>query len=256
MSAAQSVLDSLPPALHKNGMIRLASRSFDHSPEDLAKGGSTQAVPSLSQEWQEKLSQGEFAPGVIELSSVGGLALGTSVALRACLRIQQSARSAFGVVPWCAFVDPTGSLYAPGVHASGVDLKRLLVVRPDEESLVRVTLRLIESKVFPLVVVDLKGLPGERFEPSLNSWVRVVRRISRALAGTAHSVLLLTDKNAKRILPLPVTERLLLSRRSIADLQVTVSKSFLGHPGQAQVRFARRFAPENEVSSEMKAHVG
>lgn len=251
MSAAQNVLNSLPSALHKNGMIRLAS-----SPRDLAKGRSPQAVPSLSQEWQEKLSRGDFVPGVIELSSEGGIALGTSVALRACLRIQQNARSAFGVVPWCAFIDPTDSLYAPGVHASGVDLQRLLVVRPDEENIVRVTLRLIESKVFPLVVVDLKGLPGESFDPSLNSWVRVVRRISRALEGTSHSVLLLTDKNAKRTLPLPVTERLLLSRRSVTDLQITVSKSLSCHPGQAQVRFTRRLSPENEPLAEMKAHAG
>lgn len=251
MSAAQSVLNSLPPTLHKNGMIRLAS-----SPGDLAKGRAPLVEFSLSQVWQEKLSRGEFAPGVIELSSEGGIALGTSVALRACLRIQQDARSAFGVVPWCAFIDPTSSLYAPGVHASGVDLQRLLVVRPDEENIVRATLRLIESKVFPLVVVDLKGLPGESFEPSLNSWVRVVRRISRALEGTSHSVLLLTDKNARRTLPLPVTERLLLSRRSVTGLQVTVSKSLSGYPGQAQVRWARRLLPKTETFSGMKAHAG
>jgi recombination protein RecA len=145
------------------------------------------------------LSRGEFSPGVVELSLEGGIALGTSLSLRACLRIQENARSVFGVVPWCAFIDPTGSLYAPGVHASGVDLQRLLVVRPDEDSIIRVTLRLVESKVFPLVIVDLKGLPGERFEPSLNAWVRVVRRLSQALEGTSHSVLLLTDKNAKRL---------------------------------------------------------
>jgi recombination protein RecA len=176
--------------------------------------------------------------------------------LRACLRIQENARSVFGVVPWCAFIDPTGSLYAPGVHASGVDLQRLLVVRPDEDSIIRVTLRLVESKVFPLVIVDLKGLPGERFEPSLNAWVRVVRRLSQALEGTSHSVLLLTDKNAKRTLPLPVTERLLLSRRSVTDLQVTVSKAVSGHPGQAQIRFARRSAAETEPVFATKAHAG
>lgn len=267
MSLAQSVLNSLPSALHKNGMVRLATVSSAASPSGpsilnssalgaLAKGRAFPEEPSLSQEWQAKLSRGEFARGVVELSSEGGIALGTSVALRACLRVQQDARSAFGVVPWCAFVDPTGSLYAPGVYASGVDLGRLLVVRPDEESLVRVTLRLIESKVFPLVVVDLKGLPGEHFEPSLNPWVRVVRRISRALEGTCHSVLLLTDKNAKRSLPLPVTERLLLSRLRATELRVTVSKSLSGHPGQAKIRWARRLLPENSPSTEMKAHAG
>lgn len=266
MSLAQSVLNRLPSALHKNGMVRLASVPLVSTPlvstplAPIPGGGAWGAggvgAPSLSQEWQAKLSRGEFAAGVVELSSEGGIALGTSVALRACLRVQQEARSAFGEVPWCAFIDPTGSLYAPGVHASGVELSRLLVVRPDEESIVRVTLRLVESKIFPLVVVDLKGLPGEHFEPSLNSWVRVVRRISLALEGTCHSVLLLTDKNARRSLPLPVTERLYLSRRSATELQVTVSKSLTGHPGQARVRFARRLAPENSPPVEMKAHAG
>lgn len=251
MSVAKSILSSLPPALHKNGVVRLAS-----SPGTLAKVRGPEETFSLSEEWQGKLDRGELVSGVIELSSDGGLAMGTSIALRACFRVQESARSAFGVVPWCAFVDPTGSLYAPGVHAAGVDLERLLIVRADEESITRVTLRLVESKVFPLVVVDLMGFPGDDVELSLGSWVRVVRRMSRAMEGSAHSVLLLTDKNAKRTLPLPVTERLILSRRSPTDLKLTVSKSILGTPGETNIRWARRSLDKNCPSPSEMAHAG
>jgi recombination protein RecA len=153
--------------------------------------------------------------------------------------VQQETRALHSIVPWCAFVDPTGSLYAPGVHASGVDLKKLLVVRPDAESITRVTLRLVESKVFPLVVVDLMGLPSDPFDTALGSWVRVVRRLSLALESSQHTVVLLTDKNAKRPLPLPVSERLVLSRPAVSGLDVTVSKSLQGELGQARIRWTR-----------------
>lgn len=223
---AQQVLQSLPSELQKNGAVRLATanspavsaaRRFDPS------SAQSQETPPI--DWQKRLSRGELLPGgILELSSDGGVALGTSIALRACQRIQREAHAACGITPWCAFVDPTSSLYAPGVHAAGVDLRRLLVVRPDEESIVRVTLRLVESKMFPLVIVDLMGLPSDSLNFSLGAWVRVVRRLSLALAPTSHTAILLTDRNAPRPLPLPVSERLLLSRSSIRELTVTVSK--------------------------------
>ncbi len=248
---AERVLSSLPAALHKTGVVRMAS-----SPGALAKARTPEEELSLSEEWQGKLSRGELASGVTELASDGGIAMGTSIAIRACFRVQDSARSAFGVVPWCAFVDPTGSLYAPGVHAAGVDLSRLLIVRPDAESITRATLRLVESKVFPLVVVDLMGLPGENFDLSLHSWVRVVRRLSRALEGSSHSVLLLTDKNTKRTLPLPVTERLVLSRRSLTDLRLTVNKSITIASGEADIRWTRRCSPQSNQTRAEMAHAG
>ncbi len=62
---------------------------------------------------------------------------------------------------WCAFVDPSRSLYAPGVERAGVRLSHLLVVRPRPEDLVRVTLRLVESQSLPLVIVDLVGHTDE-----------------------------------------------------------------------------------------------
>src|SRR3954468_7553284 len=72
---------------------------------------------------------------VIELAIHGGSALGTSLGLAACRAAQQAAVERGGSVPWCAFLDPSGTLYAPGVAAAGVELERLLVVRPSVEAL-------------------------------------------------------------------------------------------------------------------------
>ncbi|HKO50694.1 MAG TPA: hypothetical protein VJV79_23400, partial [Polyangiaceae bacterium] len=52
---------------------------------------------------------------VIELSIHGGSALGTSLGLAACRAAQQAAVERGGSVPWCAFLDPSSTLYAPGV---------------------------------------------------------------------------------------------------------------------------------------------
>ena len=115
MSMANDVLKSLPAKLHLNGMLRVATTQ-GAGPRGLAKGAPV--ADEISVDWQSRLARGELLRGgVVEIASQGGLAFGTSVALRACMRVQEEARRAHGVVPWCAFVDPTGSLYAPGVHA-------------------------------------------------------------------------------------------------------------------------------------------
>lgn len=178
---------------------------------------------------QELVEQGHLlTPGVVELACDGGLARGTSLALCACRKAQRDEKTRSGQSAWCAFVDPTRSLYAPGVQARGVDLERLLVVRPDEEALSRVALRLVESKVFPVVVVDLMGIPGSGLNPHLGSWVRVVRRLSLALERSTRSVILLTDKSEPRALPLPVTRRIELSRPSPFELQFQITKDSRG----------------------------
>src|SRR5690606_28053572 len=184
MAVAHEVLKSLPPLLHKNGAVRMASQ-----PDRLAKANpSGNDTPSF-EGWKERLLQGELSQGgVVELASEGGVALGTSIALRACHRIQQEALTAHQVMPWCAFIDPTESLYAPGVHAAGVDLSKLLIVRPTEENIARVALRLAESKMFPLVVVDLMGLPNQPLDLSLGPWVKVVRRLVLALERSPQTV--------------------------------------------------------------------
>src|SRR6187402_2978981 len=104
---------------------------------------------------------------VIELSVHGGAALGTSLGLAACRAAQQAALARGGSVPWCAFLDPSGTLYAPGVAAAGVQLDRLLVVRPSLEELSRVALRIVESAACAVTIVDLLGVPGQSLSVNL-----------------------------------------------------------------------------------------
>ena len=63
------------------------------------------------------LPDGGLPRGVVELAAPRALGGSTSVALAAVRSGQARARSA-----WCAWIDPEGTLHAPGVVAAGVDL--------------------------------------------------------------------------------------------------------------------------------------
>jgi recombination protein RecA len=165
---------------------------------------------------------------VIELSIHGGSALGTSLGLAACRGAQQAALARGGSIPWCAFLDPTGTLYAPGVAAAGVDLERLLVVRPSVEALSRVALRIVESAACAVTVIDLLGVPGQLLGVNLTGWLRVVRRLAMGVDGTAHSVILLTNASEQRPLPLPVSQRIELERPSEGKLSLRIAKDKQG----------------------------
>jgi recombination protein RecA len=175
--------------------------------------------------------------GVVELAVSGGAALGTSIALAACRSAQEQSQNGWAGTAgdrrerdtnWVAFIDPSGTLYGPGVVEAGVELSRLLVVRPPLDALSRVALRIAESQVFSLVVVDLVGVPGGSLAPALGSWPRIVRRLSMAVAGTTHGVLLVTDGAAPRPLPLPVAQRIELRRPEPDKLFVAITKDRLG----------------------------
>ena len=166
--------------------------------------------------------------GVVELCAAGEGALGTSLALAVCAQAQTEARERSGHSPWCAFVDPSGTLYGPGVASAGVELSRLLVVRPPVTALSRVALRLAESEAFAVVVVDLTGVVGERVTVPLGTWPRVVRRLAMAIEGTGHSVVLLTREVDRRPLPLPVAQRLEVSRPTADKLLVRLAKDQRG----------------------------
>jgi recombination protein RecA len=166
--------------------------------------------------------------GVIELCAKGEGALGTTLGLAACAQAQAEARARGARTPWCAFIDPSSTLYSPGVAAAGVELSRLLVVRPPLAALSRVALRLAESEAFAVVVVDLTGVVGERVAVPLGTWPRVVRRLALAVEGTGHSVLLLTREADRRPLPLPVAQRLEVSRPTADKLLVRLAKDQRG----------------------------
>jgi recombination protein RecA len=184
-------------------------------------------IPELDQVLPDR---GLLRGGVVELAAAGGSGLLTALALAAVRSVQTQARSllAADAVPWCAFIDASRTLYAPGVLASGVELSRLLVVRPPPEAIGRVALKLAESGVFSLVVVDTQGVLGRSLPATLGNFGRVVRRLSMAVDGTPHSVLLLTDEKAPRSLPLPVAQRLVIARPSHEKLVVRVAKDRRG----------------------------
>jgi recombination protein RecA len=211
MALPASLLERLPLALARPGGVL--------SPD------SRLVLPLGVEELDRALPGGGLLRGgVIELSVKGRSGLATAVALSACRAAQDEARRFGGAVPWCAFVDPSASLYAPGVAQSGVALDRLLVVRPPLEALSRVALRLVESQAFAVTVIDTAGTPGAELDVSLGAWPRIVRRLSMALEGSSAMVLLITDAAAARPLPLPVAMRIELGRPAADQLSLRIAK--------------------------------
>jgi hypothetical protein len=113
------------------------------------------------------LPGGGFARGALS-SLCGGPASGkTGVALS----VLREAQAGGGLA---AFVDGRGELYPPAALALGVNLERLLIVRPEAaRDAVLPGLWaaevLLASGAFPAVVIDvpLRGVPASRAEPML-----------------------------------------------------------------------------------------
>ncbi|EYF01772.1 recombinase A [Chondromyces apiculatus] len=219
------------------------------------------ALPLGLEEINEVLPEGGLPRGgVVEIASPRGLARATSIALSACAAAQAEAKLRGGEGTqgaWCAWIDATSTLYAPAVAAAGVDLDRLLVVRPPLESLARVAVRMATSRAFVLLVVDTVGVPGARgaaglsrgapeargraagrYERSrgsdagegadLGRWLNVVRKLAVAVEGSDAAVLLLTDRLAARPMPLPVAMRIEVDRLDEGRLSVRVAKDRRG----------------------------
>ncbi len=229
------------------------------SAEGVAAGPDHGGVPFGFEELDRHLPDGGLLRGgVVELSIAGGSGLATTLALGAVRSFQAQRAAGFGAreKSWCAFVDPTSTLYAPGVAAAGVALDRLLVVRPPAEALSRVALKLVESAVFDLVVVDMLGTLGRSAACSLGRFGRVVRRLSMAVDGTVKSVLLLTDAEEPRALPLPVAQRIELVRSSADRLLVRVAKDRRGRvASQRPLAWTRGSRALHEESAEETLHV-
>src|SRR3954454_17142053 len=114
MALPAHLLERLPAASFREHGVRIGSgagQSF--SPEE-------NAAFSLGVEALNRVLPDHGLPrgAVIELSVHGGSALGTSLGLAACKAAHQAAIAQGGSVPWCAFLDTTGTLYAPGVAAA------------------------------------------------------------------------------------------------------------------------------------------
>lgn len=172
--------------------------------------------------------------GVVELCAPSGLGRLTHLGLAACRAAQREeltpeAPEAPAELSWCAWVDPTGTLYAPGVAQRGVALSRLLVVRPSAEDAARVAVRLVASGVFAAIVIDRTTLPGvERDPKDRHRWSLAVRRLALASEQHACSIILLSDLEQARREPLPTRMRLELTRPRVDRLRVHLAKERRG----------------------------
>jgi hypothetical protein len=235
-------------------------------------------LPLGIQEINDALPEGGLPRGaVVEIAAPRGLGRGTSLALSACAAAQAEARTrGAGATDgaWCAWVDPSGSLFAPAVARAGVDLGRLLVVRPPPEMLAKVAVRVALSRAFAVLVIDTVGVPGAlgqgaasgpqggrggapvigRREEDLARWVNVVRKLALALEGSDGTILLLTDRQAARPMPLPVAMRLELERTAEDRLMLRVAKDRRGRvTSPTQVVLSGRPALDRLAKAEPRA---
>lgn len=223
MALPAHILEQLPQNL----------RNLEVGPANAAPAGASLSLGAPAIE--ALLPDGGLPRGaVIELALQGSAALGTSLALAACRSAQGEGIARGGEPPWCAFVDPSATLYAPGVAQANVRLDRLLVVRPSPVAMGRVAIRLAESQAFAVLVLDAAGTVGSEVDVSLASWTRIVRRLALSAEQSGATVLLMTDRDAKRPLPLPVAQRIELTRSARDRLSLRVAKDRRGRVSAAR----------------------
>jgi len=219
MARAADLLESLAASLPGQARLGIGNHSQD-LPAGLGLGW-----PALEAGLPDRgLARGH----VVQLAALHPGAFTTTLALRACVSAQQQGHSLGTEVPWCAYLDPSKSLHAPGVAEFGLRLDRLLVVTPELQTLTSVALRVVRSSVFAVVVIDMAGGLGFSGGRSLNAWVRVIRQMALALEGQRTVVLLLTDANSQAPLPLPVAQRIELRRSHLNQLELRVAKDRWG----------------------------
>ncbi len=190
----------------------------------------------LSLGWAELddvLPDGGLPRGVTELASPRALGGATSVAIAAvCAAQQKDARA------WCAWVDPEGTLYAPGLARAGVDLARLLVVRPPRADIARIAVKIAGARALDVIVIDMDPILGTSpapqkppsrgrrpIEPDV-----LVRKLALLAEEGGARVLLITDRSAPRRAQWPVALRLELDRAP-ESLTVRVAKDRRGRIG-------------------------
>jgi hypothetical protein len=186
------------------------------------------AEPALPSGWPELdavLPDHGFPRGVVELSARRALGGGTSIALAVVRAAQERDPRA-----WCAWVDDAeGTLYGPAAAWAGVDLGRLLVVRPPAKDAGRVAVKVAEARACDVIVVD--GL-SERRDRALKPEI-LIRKLALAAERGGATVLLLTDSLAHREAPWPVALRLELGRAP-GHLVVRVAKERRGRIGHTK----------------------
>ncbi|MFO0680114.1 MAG: recombinase A [Polyangiaceae bacterium] len=186
-------------------------------------------------EFDALLPDGGLPVGVVEIAARHGLAGATVTALAAVRAAHAADEEA-----WCAWIDPSGTLHAPGAAMAGVALDRLFVVRPPREALPTIAVKIARAKAFAILVVDFEApLPvpkrrGKRPRPSPDAVAELfVRKIALLAQDVGMTVLLLTDADERRAAPLPVALRLELAQSS-TGIDVRVGKDRHGRIGAAK----------------------
>ncbi len=210
-----------------------------------AGAAGSRALPLSWPGLAELLPDGGLPRGVVELAAPRALGGSTSVAFEAVRAGQARSPDA-----WCAWLDPEGSLHGPGLVAAGIDLSRMLVVRPPRPQLGRVAVKVVGAGAFEVVVIDFDALPGSdrgqgshrTGRPAKKSWAPeiLVRKLALGAESSGATVLLLTDSTRPRATPWPVALRLELSRPNRDNLLVRIAKDRRGRIGMAR---AIPFAP-------------
>jgi len=194
-------------------------------------------VPLFWPELEAVLPDQGLPRGVVELAAPRALGGATRIALAAVRGGQGRSPGA-----WCAWVDPEGTLYAPGVAKAEVDLQRLLVVRPSRRDLGRVAVKLAQSRAFEVLVLDCSPLAlvprgtgggGTRRRSAVRPEV-LVRKLALLAEEGGGTVVLLTDSTEPRPAPWPVALRLELSRAP-GGLTVKVARDRLCRLGSARL---------------------
>jgi hypothetical protein len=156
----------------------------------------------------------------------------------------QHSRGQHSLGQWCAYIDPSATLFAPGVARLGVDLERLLMVQPGADAVSRVAVRIAEANIASVLVIDLSGAVG-RLSLDDSSWQRTVRRLALAVKSTATNVLLLTRAEQFKSLPLPTFLRLEFTRSSSESFEIRVGKERTGRISAPQSVALSAFDPVN-----------
>jgi hypothetical protein len=206
-------------------------------------------------ELERALPDGGLPRGVVEIAAKatksgaeapnGGA---TSIAIAAIRAVHSENAHA-----WCAWVAAndrtcatTPPVHAPALVQAGVDLGRLLVVRPPRLALARTVVKLAASGAFDLVIVDAPhrndlamlrdararsgGAAGGRDGAS----ALVVRKLALAAEECGTSTLLLTSALVPRSIPWPVAMRLEVERRPEA-MSVRITRDRRGSVGSQHV---------------------
>jgi len=211
----------------------------------------TEAILSLDWPELERVLPDRGLPrGVIELASTGGARVSKGVTRGGATTIALSAVRAVHAADaraWCAWITESNapSLFAPAVAQAGVDLERLLVVRPSSVDLARTVVKVAASGAFDLVVVDAPaGLDGKlsiagaahargasrsRVDGSV-----VIRKLALAAEEKGTTFIVLTNIDTARAVPWPVALRVEVERRPEA-IAVRVTKDRRGRASSQHV---------------------